>query len=67
MAEKFIEITFSPAKLFSLYIKGRDYKIKWVADSIDVSQSYVSMILSEKATLTKSIHEKLNELLETNY
>lgn len=67
MPEKFIEISFSPAKLFYLYIKGHGYSYRWISGNIDVSPTYISLTLSEKVPLSENVRKKLNELLETNY
>ncbi len=67
MEEKVIEITLSPAKLFALYLNGHGISYKWVADNLDITTAYVSMICNEKASLTNEIRSKMNDLLSTNY
>lgn len=67
MEQKIVEITLSTAKLFNLYLNGHGISYTWVAQNLDLTPTYIYKICNEKVSLTKEIHEKLNELLDLSY
>ena len=67
MEENVIEITFSPAKLFDLYLKGHGISYTHLSKYLDYTPEHVSKICQDKATLTEEARKKLNELLDTDY
>lgn len=67
MEQNIVEFTFSPAKMFDLYLQGHGIKYSWVAQNLDLSTDYIIKICSEKLSLPPKTRQKINELLETNY
>lgn len=67
MDENLIHKGLSPAKMFDIHLRMKGITSAWVAESLGITQSYISQIRKEKTPLSKKLREKMNELLETTY